>query len=111
GGARGRDPSARPHESALGTPVALSRLARLAGHRLADPRGTIAAPRPPRARDPAGIRLPPSLERGRPRDLGQPRDHASRPRVRRHEVRARAPPGDDPRRRGIGPTLTTSPSV
>ena len=68
----GRRPSARSHHPALAPTFALSRVPRVADHRLADPGGPTAPPRPDGARDAAGVRLSPRLAGGRSRDLGQP---------------------------------------
>src|ERR1700730_5377581 len=92
----GRHPSPRPHHPPLAPPLALCRLARLPDHRLARPRGAAPAPRSDRARDAGGVRLSAQLARGRPRHLGQPRDHASRTALRRHQVSSRAASGDHP---------------
>ena len=88
GRAQGRDPPPRPDDPALEAPLALRGLPRLADHRLAGARGPPAAARADRARDPARVRLPPPVARGRPRDLGQPRHHA--PRAARSTTRSTA---------------------
>jgi hypothetical protein len=68
-----------PPPPLLGTHQSLSRLARLARHRLADRGGEGADRGADFLRDPAAIRVPPPLDRRRPRDVGQPLHNASRP--------------------------------
>ena len=71
---------------------ALPVLARRPHRRLAAARSDDDAARADRARDAAGIRLPPQVARRRPRHVGQPVHHAPRPPVRRREVSARPAP-------------------
>src|SRR5207253_3599329 len=69
----------------------LPRLARLAHHRLAGREGEGADRGTNRLRDPAAIRLSASLDRRRPRNLGQSLHDASRPALRRHPAPRPAP--------------------
>ena len=79
------------HAPGDGAQVALPVLARRRHRRLAGAGGARVPARPHRARHPAAVRLRPHVAGGRPRDVGQPPDHAPRPALPRARAARHAP--------------------
>ena len=86
-----RAPAPGAHAPGHGPQVALPLLPRRRHPRAADAGGPHHPARPQRARHPAALRLRAQVEAQRPRDVGQPPDHASRPPLRREPAPRRAP--------------------